>query len=109
MHSCQCRAAGSKVARARIEVVPQITPSRAVRVHRGRTLTPLELVAGPLMPHYRAYILDEQGHLKGVVNFDCADDEEAKQSFKHLGGNRGNQIELWRQVALLQFDGPYEP
>ena len=61
------------------------------------------------MPHYRAYILDEQGHLKGVVNFDCADDEEAKRRSRQLDGNRGNRVELWRQVALLQPDGPYEP
>jgi hypothetical protein len=61
------------------------------------------------MPHYRAYILDEEGHLKDVVNFDCADDEEAKQSFKQLDGNRGNRIEMWRQVALFQPDGPFEP
>jgi hypothetical protein len=26
-----------------------------------------------------------------------------------LDGNRGNRVELWRQVALLQPDGPYEP
>jgi len=61
------------------------------------------------MPDYRAYILDEQGHLMGAVNLDCADDEEAKQRSKQLDGNRCNRIELWRRVALLQLDGPYEP
>jgi hypothetical protein len=57
------------------------------------------------MPHYRAYILDEHGHLIGAVNLDCADDEEAKERARQLGGHR---VELWRQVLLRGPDGPYE-
>jgi hypothetical protein len=58
------------------------------------------------MLHYRAYILDEHGRLIGAVNFDCADDEEAKEHARHLDGHR---VELWRQIPLLEPDGPYEP
>jgi hypothetical protein len=55
------------------------------------------------MPHYRAYIFDEHGHLTGAVNFDCADDEEAKERARQLDGS----VELWRQVPLLEPDGRY--
>jgi hypothetical protein len=55
------------------------------------------------MPHYRAYIFDEHGHLAGAINFDCADDEEAKERGRQLDGS----VELWRQVPLLEPDGRY--
>jgi hypothetical protein len=55
------------------------------------------------MPHYRAYSFDEHGHLTGAVNFDCADDEEAKERARQLDGS----VELWRQVPLLEPDGRY--
>jgi hypothetical protein len=57
------------------------------------------------MPHYRAYILDDDGRLAGAVNFDCADDEEAKERAKVLNEHR---VELWRQVPLLPPDDPPE-
>ena len=31
------------------------------------------------MPRYRAYVLDDDGHMAGAVEFDCADDEEASE------------------------------
>jgi hypothetical protein len=57
------------------------------------------------MSHYRAFILDEHGHVVGAVSFDCADDEEAKERVKPLGGQ---QVELWRQVWLLP-GAPFGP
>ncbi|MGH6779102.1 MAG: hypothetical protein ACRECL_14025 [Bradyrhizobium sp.] len=57
------------------------------------------------MPHYRAYIFDEQGQLVGAVDFDCADDEEATAHAGQLGGH----AELWRQVPLPEPDTPHEP
>ena len=44
------------------------------------------------MPHYRAHILDEHGHLIGAANFDCADDVEAKERARQLDGH-------WRQAC----------
>lgn len=58
------------------------------------------------MPHYRAYILDDEGHPVGAVNLDCADDEEARERVKQLGGQR---IELWRRVPVLEPDCPQGP
>ncbi|WP_198031803.1 hypothetical protein [Bradyrhizobium sp. Ec3.3] len=52
------------------------------------------------MPRYRAYILDEHGHLVGAVDLECADDEEAKERAKRLDSHR---VELWRQVPLLDL------
>ncbi len=58
------------------------------------------------MPLYRAYILDEYGHVTGAVNFDAADDEEARERAKQLDGHR---VELWRQVRLRGADDPHGP
>jgi hypothetical protein len=49
------------------------------------------------MPHYRAYIIDEQGQLVSAIDFDCADDEEAKE---HARGLDGRKVELWRELPL---------
>lgn len=57
------------------------------------------------MPRYSAYIRDEHAHLLGAVKFDCADDEEAKERARQLDGDR---VELWREVQLLEPDGPSE-
>jgi len=51
------------------------------------------------MPHYRAYILDEQGHVVGAVDLDCDDDDDARERVKQL---RGEHVELWRQIPLLE-------
>ena len=48
------------------------------------------------MPHYRAHILDEHGHLIGAADFDCADDVEAKERARQLDGHR---VEFWRQAC----------
>ena len=48
------------------------------------------------MPHYRAYILDEHGHLIGAANFDCADDVQSKERARQLDGHR---VEFWRQAC----------
>ncbi len=54
------------------------------------------------MPIYRAYVLDEQGHVVGAIDLECADDEEARESAKRLGDGG---IELWRQVPLEEGEG----
>jgi hypothetical protein len=53
------------------------------------------------MPRYRAYVLDEDGHLSGAVEFDCADDEEASERANEL---RNGDVELWRRVSLSASD-----
>jgi hypothetical protein len=49
------------------------------------------------MPHYRVYVLDQHHHVKVAVNFDCANDELAKERFKGLLDR--DEGELWRLVA----------
>jgi hypothetical protein len=49
------------------------------------------------MPHYRAYIIDEHGRLASAIDFDCANDEEAKQHARELDGRK---VELWRELSL---------
>ncbi len=53
------------------------------------------------MPLYRSYILDEHGHAVGAVNFDAANDEEARARARELDGHR---VELWRHVPLRRHD-----
>lgn len=55
------------------------------------------------MPRYRAYVLDEDGHVAGAVEFDCADDEEASERANEL---RNGDVELWRRIPLPDFGGP---
>jgi hypothetical protein len=68
---------------------------------------PYRLRLGNCMPHYRIYILDQYGDLKGAVGLDCADDETAKERVKALltllNGHAG---ELWRLVAGLELENP---
>lgn len=61
------------------------------------------------MPHYRAYVLDEQEHgqFMGAINFDCADAEAAKEHAKRLAD--GHEVELWQLVALFRSDNPARP
>ncbi|MBR1229035.1 MULTISPECIES: hypothetical protein [unclassified Bradyrhizobium] len=56
------------------------------------------------MPHYRVYVSDEHGRLVGVVNFDCTDDDAAKERAKQLGN--GHEVQLWRQVTQFKFENP---
>ena len=49
------------------------------------------------MPHYRVYIIEEHGRLVGAAEFDCADDQEAKERAREFDGQHA---ELWRQVPL---------
>ena len=51
------------------------------------------------MPIYRAYVLDEQGHVVAAVNLECADDEEARGDAGRLGNG---DVELWRRVPLFE-------
>jgi hypothetical protein len=56
------------------------------------------------MPHYRVYVQNEHGQLVGVVNFDCTDDDAAKEHAKRLADGHG--VQLWRMVAQFKFDNP---
>ena len=53
------------------------------------------------MPHYRVYVLDEHGQLMSVVNFDCLNDDAAKEHAKRLADDQ--EVELWRLVAQLNL------
>jgi len=54
------------------------------------------------MTYYRAYIIGQDGHFKGAIDLDCADDAAAVESAKQLVN--GHDVELWqrdRRVAKL--------
>ncbi len=53
------------------------------------------------MPLYRAYVLDEHGHVVGAIDLECVDDGEARESAKRLGDG---DVELWRQVPLSESE-----
>lgn len=47
------------------------------------------------MPDYRLYFLDERGHIGGVVELACADDDEAAE--RAQAHSDGRPMELWRR------------
>ncbi|MFK4486691.1 hypothetical protein [Bradyrhizobium sp. USDA 336] len=52
---------------------------------------------------YRAYIMSEDGHISGVHEFECADDEGAKAKAAQMLD--GHDLEVWqreRRVAILK-------
>lgn len=51
------------------------------------------------MTYYRAYIIGQDGHFKGAVNLDCADDTAAVESAKQLVN--GHDVELWQQGRMV--------
>jgi hypothetical protein len=52
------------------------------------------------MPGYRVYILDKQGQLMAAVNFDCTDDDAAKEYATPLAD--GHEVQVWRLVAQFK-------
>ncbi len=57
------------------------------------------------MAEYRAYILDEDGHVSRAVEFVCADDESAKKYARQFVD--GHDVELWqrdRQIATFDCE-----
>jgi hypothetical protein len=53
---------------------------------------------------YRAYILNDEGHIIGVHKLNCADDDEAKQQATKLLD--GHDLEVWehaRRVAIVRY------
>jgi hypothetical protein len=63
----------------------------------------LDIFGGiPQMADYRAYILDEDGHVSSAIGFVCPDDEAAKKYARQFVD--GQDVELWhgdRQVATF--------
>jgi hypothetical protein len=64
----------------------------------------LSRIGGHAMPHYRAYVLDEHGHLLGALRIDCIDDETAKEQAERLLD--GHDGELWQLVAVFSSNDP---
>jgi hypothetical protein len=59
----------------------------------------------PHMAEYRAYILDEDGHVSCAIGFVCADDEAAKKYARQFVD--GHDVELWqrdRQIATFDCE-----
>ena len=52
---------------------------------------------------YRAYILNDEGHIIGVHELNCADDDEAKAKAAQMLD--GHDLEVWqceRRIAVLK-------
>ena len=55
------------------------------------------------MPNYRAYLLDDDGHVMSALNLSCLDDDAAADTAKQLADD--HDVELWqfdRLVAVLK-------
>jgi hypothetical protein len=54
------------------------------------------------------YFVDDAGHIQGVVEFDCADDEQAVAQAE--GHADGRVMELWRRDRWIRrFPGGERP
>jgi len=51
------------------------------------------------MPDYRLYFLDQGGHIGGVVEMACVDDEAAAELAR--AHNDGRAMELWRRDRII--------
>ena len=52
------------------------------------------------MQHYRAYFLDQDGHISNAIDMECADDDQAKECAKKFVSDRN--AELWQEDRLLR-------
>ena len=52
------------------------------------------------MPEYRAYIVGDDGHFMRALNFECPDDEAAKERAKQLVD--GCDVELWQLERKIE-------
>ena len=52
------------------------------------------------MLDYRLYFLDDADHIQGVVEFDCADDEQAVAQAESYADGRA--MELWRRDRWIR-------
>ena len=51
------------------------------------------------MPNYRAYLLDDDGHVMSALNLSCPDDDAAADTAKQLAD--GHDVELWQFDRLV--------
>jgi hypothetical protein len=52
------------------------------------------------MHEYRAYIIDQDGHIKLRVDLVCLDDDAARYRARQLVN--GHDVELWQGVTLIE-------
>jgi hypothetical protein len=64
----------------------------------------LPVVGGPQMAEYRAFILDEDGHIDRSVEFLCPDDEAAKKYVRQFVD--GHDVELWQAAVRSRPSTP---
>jgi len=58
------------------------------------------------MSHYRPYLIAGSHHIK-AVDFDCVDDDAAKERAQQLVD--GRDVELWEHARrIAKFDGKLE-
>ena len=63
------------------------------------------------MQHYRAYFLDQDGHISNAIDMECTDDEQAKECAKKFVCDCN--AELWHEDRLIAVyaagKGPLPP
>ena len=52
------------------------------------------------MPEYRAYVVGDDGHFIRALDFECVDDEAAKDRAKQLVD--GHDVELWQLERKIE-------
>jgi hypothetical protein len=61
----------------------------------------------PVMAHYRAYLIDLDGHHIKAVDINCTDDDDARKRAEQMVD--GHNVELWEHARrIARFDGKRE-
>ena len=55
------------------------------------------------MYQYRAYILDQGGHITSALDLSCHDDHDARAQASQLAD--GHEVELWQQDRFIDRFG----
>jgi hypothetical protein len=57
----------------------------------------------PVMAHYRAYLIDRDGHHIKAVDLNCTDDDDARKRAEQMVD--GHNVELWEHARkIARFD-----
>jgi hypothetical protein len=58
----------------------------------------------PIIAHYRAYLIDRDGHHIKAVDLNCTDDDDARKRAEQMAD--GHNVELWEHARrIARFDG----
>jgi hypothetical protein len=97
--------------RPQVDIHPAAVLHRRLTAPQARREIEHPFGGGSAMQHYRAYFLDQDGHISNAIDMECTDDEQAKECAKKFVSDRN--AELWQEDRLIAIyaagKGPLPP